>query len=173
MGIAFAPDGSMYVGETEKGRIWKVQFKGDRENFGTAQLAQMEERKKLSHIRTPDILNDRIEPKDMAIGQKTYNQYCMACHQSNGMGASGRFPPLNGTDWVIGEKERLVHLILNGMEGEIEVNGEIYDGLMPQHSFLNDDQIADVLTYIRTNFGNEASSLSAEEIENYRKTNIK
>ena len=136
-------------------------------------LAQMEERKKLSHIRTPDIIKDRIEPKDMAIGQKIYNQYCMACHQSNGKGASGRFPPLNATDWVIGDKERLVHLILNGMEGEIEVNGEIYNGLMPQHSFLNDDQIANVLTYIRTNFGNQASALSSDEVKNFRKTFVK
>ena len=173
MGIAFAPDGSMYIGETEKGRIWKVQFKGDRENFGPSQLAEMKERKTLSHIRTPDIVTDRIEPKDMAIGQKIYNQYCMACHQSNGMGASGRFPPLNSTDWVTGDKERLVRLILNGMEGAIEVNGEIYDGVMPQHSFLNDDQIADVLTYIRTNFENKAGSISAEEVENYRKSNNK
>jgi glucose/arabinose dehydrogenase/mono/diheme cytochrome c family protein len=173
MGIAFAPDGSMYIGETEKGRIWKVQFKGDRENFGPSQLAEMEERKTLSHIATPDIVTDRIEPKDMAIGQKIYNQYCMACHQSNGMGASGRFPPLNGTDWVTGDKERLVHLILNGMEGAIEVNGEIYDGVMPQHSFLNDDQIADVLTYIRTHFDNQAGSVTAEEVENYRKSNNK
>ena len=173
MGIAFAPDGSMYIGETEKGRIWKVQFKGDRENFGPSQLVEMEERKTLSHIATPDIVTDRIEPKDMAIGQKIYNQYCMACHQSNGMGASGRFPPLNGTDWVTGDKERLVHLILNGMEGAIEVNGEIYDGLMPQHSFLNDDQIADVLTYIRTHFDNQAGSVTAEEVENYRKSNNK
>ncbi|MDA8763749.1 PQQ-dependent sugar dehydrogenase [Flavobacteriaceae bacterium] len=173
MGIAFAPDGAMYIGETEKGRIWKVQFKGDRETFGTKELAQMEERKKLSHIRTPDIVNDRIEPKDLAIGQKIYNQYCMACHQSNGMGASGRFPPLNGTDWVTGDKQRLVNLILNGMEGAIEVNGEIYDGVMPQHSFLNDDQIADVLTYIRTHFGNQAESISAEEVEKLRKLNIK
>ena len=173
MGIAFAPDGSMYIGETEKGRIWKVQFKGDRENFGPSQLAEMEERKILSHIATPDIVTDRIEPKDMAIGQKIYNQYCMACHQSNGMGASGRFPPLNGTDWVTGDKERLVHLILNGMEGAIEVNGEIYEGVMPQHSFLNDDQIADVLTYIRTQFDNQAGSVTAEEVENYRKSNNK
>jgi glucose/arabinose dehydrogenase/cytochrome c553 len=173
MGIAFAPDGSMYIGETEKGKIWKVQFKGDLENFGQSQLVEMEERKKLSHIATPDIITDRIEPKDMAIGQKIYNQYCMACHQSNGMGASGRFPPLNGTDWVTGDKERLVHLILNGMEGAIEVNGEIYDGVMPQHSFLNDDQIADVLTYIRTHFDNQAGSVTAEEVENYRKSNNK
>jgi mono/diheme cytochrome c family protein len=89
------------------------------------------------------------------------------------MGASGRFPPLKGTDWVTGDKKRLVHLILNGMEGEIEVNGEIYNGLMPQHSFLNDDQIANVLTYIRTNFGNRASSLSVEEVKRFRKINIK
>ena len=136
-------------------------------------LAQMEERKKLSHIRTPDIIKDRIEPKDMAIGQRIYNQYCMACHQSNGKGASGRFPPLNATDWVIGDKERLVHLILSGMEGEIEVNGEIYNGLMPQHSFLNDDQIANVLTYIRSNFGNQASALSSDEVKNFRKTFVK
>ena len=173
MGIAFAPDCSRYIGETEKGRIWKVQFKGDRETFGTNELAQMEERKKMTHIRTPDIVKDRIEPEDLAIGQKIYNQYCMACHQSNGLGASGRFPPLNGTDWVTGDKERLVHLILNGMEGAIEVNGEIYDGVMPQHSFLNDDQIADVLTYIRTHFENKAGSISAEDVENYRKSNNK
>ena len=70
MGIAFAPDGSMYIGETEKGRIWRVQFKGDRDAFGKKELAQMEDRKRLSHIRTPDIVNDRIEPKDLAIGQK-------------------------------------------------------------------------------------------------------
>ncbi len=173
MGIAFAPDGSMYIGETEKGRIWKVQFKGDIKNFGPSQLAKMEERKTLSHIKTPDILTDRIEPKDMAIGQKIYNQYCMACHQSNGMGTSGRFPPLNGTDWVTGNKERLTNIILYGMEGAIEVNGEIYDGVMPQHSFLNDDQIADVLTYIRTNFGNQAQSILPEEVENFRKSNKK
>ena len=134
---------------------------------------KVEKRKTLSHIRTPDIIDDRIEKKDMAIGQKIYNQYCMACHQSNGMGASGRFPPLNGTDWVTGNKERLVHLILNGMEGEIEVNGEIYDGLMPQHAFLNDDQIADVLTYIRTHFDNQAGSITAEEVEKFRKSNKK
>lgn len=173
MGIAFAPDGSMYIGETERGRIWKIQFNGDRKYFGATQLAKMEERKKLSHIRTPDIFTDRIETENLVVGQKIYNQYCLACHQSNGKGASGRFPPLNGTDWVIGDKERLVHIILNGMEGEIEVNGEIYDGVMPQHSFLNDDQIADVLTYIRTNFENQASSLSAEEVEKFRETFVK
>ena len=78
----------------KKGRIWRVQFKGDRNQFGATELAEMEKSlKTLSHIRTPDIIDDRIEKKDLAIGQKIYNQYCMACHQSNGMGASGRFLP--------------------------------------------------------------------------------
>jgi mono/diheme cytochrome c family protein len=97
----------------------------------------------------------------------------MACHQSDGKGASGRFPPLNKTDWVIGNKERLVHLMLNGMEGPIEVNGENYNGIMPQHSFLKDNEIAEVLSYIRTHFGNTSNSISTEEVTKYRTTNSK
>lgn len=173
MGIAFAPDGSMYIGDTEKGRIWRVQFTGDKTQFGMQNLAQMEDRKQLSHIRTPDFEKDNLTEKNITEGQQIYNTYCMACHQSNGKGASGRFPPLNKTDWVVGDKERLVHLILNGMEGPIKVNGEDYNGLMPQHAFLNDDQIAKVLTYIRTHFGNNASPISANEVKKYRTSNVK
>ena len=133
----------------------------------------MEARKLLSHIRTPDIKKDNLTEKNSSEGQQIYNTYCVACHQSNGKGASGRFPPLNKTDWVVGDKERLVHLILNGMEGPIKVNGEDYNGLMPQHAFLKDDQIAKVLTYIRTHFGNEASPLSVAEVKKYRTSNPK
>ena len=57
------------------------------------------------------------------------------------------------------------------MNGPIEVNGEPFDGLMPQHSFLSDEDIADVLTYIRTNFGNNSSPVSNDEIAKFRKTN--
>lgn len=173
MGIAFAPDGSMYIGDTEKGRIWRVKFTGDKTTFGSQNLAKMEARKLLSHIRTPDIKKDNLTEKNSSEGQQIYNTYCVACHQSNGKGASGRFPPLNKTDWVVGDKERLVHLILNGMEGPIKVNGEDYNGLMPQHAFLKDDQIAKVLTYIRTHFGNEASPLSVAEVKKYRTSNSK
>lgn len=172
MGIAFSPDGAMYIGETEKGRIWRIEFKGNRENYNKTHRVAMEKRKAMSHIRTPDIISDRIVPNDLAVGQKIYNQFCEACHQSNGLGASGRFPPLNDAYWVNEDKERLTHIILNGMEGPIQVNGEFYDGLMPQHSFLNDDEIADVLTYIRTHFGNQAGAVTAEEIEYFRKSNL-
>ncbi len=170
MGIAMGPDGSLYIGDTEKGKIWRIMFKGDKGNFGEAQLAQMEERKQLSHIRTPDEEEDNLQKGLVEKGATIYRTYCGTCHQRNGKGASGRFPPLAGTDWVTGDKKRLINIILNGLEGSIEVNGENYDNLMPQHRFLSDEDIAQVLTYIRQNFGNEATAVSVEEVKQVRET---
>ena len=95
------------------------------------------------------------KPKVVTAGQELYNIYCISCHQGDGKGAKGRFPSLVGTDWVTGDKKRLINVLLNGLEGEIIVNGETWNGYMPQHSFLNDQQITDILNYIRTNFGNK------------------
>ncbi|MDA8644086.1 PQQ-dependent sugar dehydrogenase [Flavobacteriaceae bacterium] len=173
MGIAFAPDGTMYIGDTEKGRIWSVKFTGDKNQFGKASLEKMEARKLLSHFRTPDPDQDHLGEKNLTGGQLIYKTYCAACHQRNGKGASGRFPPLDKTDWVVGDKERLVHLVLNGMEGPIKVNGEDYNSMMPQHSFLKDVEIAKVLTYIRKNFGNDATAVTVEEVKKFRESNTK
>lgn len=168
MGIAMGPDGSLYISESKKGKIWRVMYKGDRDNFGEAQLAQMEKRKSLSHIRTPDQVDDNLQ-KDMEVGgEAIYSTYCGTCHQQDGQGDSGRFPPLAGTDWVTGNKERLIQVVLNGLEGSIEVKGEIYNNIMPQHSFLSNEEVAKVLTYIRQNFGNDASAVSPEEVNEIR-----
>ena len=171
MSIAFSPDGSMYIGETVTGRIWRIEFEGEREKFGDKELENMEARKEMTHIRTPDIINDRIVLNNSKTGQSIYNQFCIACHQSDGRGDSPRFPTLVDTDWVNGDKKRLLDLTINGMEGPIKVNGETFDGVMPQHSFLNDKEIADVLTYIRTNFGNNSSPITFQEVAEFRKTN--
>ncbi len=168
MGIAFGPKGDMYISDSVKGKIWKVVYTGDRSTFGEEQLAQMKKRKELSHIRTPDRIKDNLMQDDIDGGAKTYYTYCSACHQKNGGGATGRFPPVANTDWVTGDKERLIKIILEGMEGSIQVHGETYNGVMPQHSFLSDKEIADVLTYIRSNFGNEASAIEPEEVEEIR-----
>ncbi len=185
MGLAFSPKGGMFIGDTEKGRIWKIEFNGNRDRFSSTDLFKMEKRKLNSNIRTPDKEKDKIEigtdyeyrdgilfklnrPKEVSVGQELYNIYCISCHQGDGKGAKGRFPTLVGTDWVIGDKKRLIKVLLNGLEGEINVNGESWNGYMPQHSFLSDKQITDILNYIRTSFGNKASKLEIGEVKKLR-----
>lgn len=170
MGIAMGPDGSLYISDTEKGKIWRIMFKGDRKNFGEAQLAKMEKRKLASNIRKPDKIKDDLDKGEVAGGAKVYTIYCGTCHQGDGKGASGRFPPLAGSPWVTGNKERLINIVMAGLEGPITVNGEDFNGTMPQHSFLGNEEIANVLTYIRQNFGNKASAITPQEVENVRST---
>lgn len=102
-------------------------------------------------------------------GQAIYEQYCLTCHQVNGSGVPSLNPPLRQTDWVLGDKNRLINVLLNGLQGQ-EIEGETYDNVMPAHNFLNDEQIADVLTYIRSNFGNKASAVTADEVKAVRTT---
>lgn len=97
-------------------------------------------------------------------GLKVYNQYCVVCHQADGQGVPNAFPPLIQTDWVLGDKERLIGVVLNGLSGEIEVNGETYNSAMVAHDFLTDEEIAAVITYVRSSFGNDADGVTAEEV---------
>jgi len=168
MGIAVGPDGSLYIGETEEGKIWRIMFKGNKSEFGAQQLAKMEDRKSKSNLRRPHEIDDNLAGIETVAGQTTYGTYCSTCHQQNGKGATGRFPTLVATDWVNGDKNRLIGIILNGLQGPIEVNGVPYEGLMPQHSYLSDADIAEVLTYIRQGFGNNASEVTVEEVSQVR-----
>ena len=97
-------------------------------------------------------------------GQLIYEQNCLTCHQSNGSGVPNLNPPLRGTDWVLGDKTRLINVVLKGLQGQ-EIEGDMYDNAMPAHDFLKDDQIADVLTFIRSNFGNKADAITADEVK--------
>lgn len=168
MGIATGPDGSLYITESNKGKIWRIMYKGEKEGFGETQLVEMENRKRLSHLRIPAEVNDNLQKEVLTGGEKLYIDYCAECHQKDGKGASGRFPPLADTDWVTGDKERLVKTVLEGLEGNIEVNGEAYNNIMPAFGFLGDEEAASLLTYIRKSFGNNASAISPREINHLR-----
>jgi len=169
MAIAMGPDGSLYLSETVKGKIWRVMYKGDKKNFGEASLAKMEARKALPHIRTPHEIDDNLKKGQVTGGEKIYQTYCASCHQQNGKGAEGRFPPLVDASWVKGDKTKLINVLLNGLEGNIEVNGVGYNGIMPKHSFLTDEEAAGVLTYIRQNFGKKEDVITADEVGKLRK----
>lgn len=109
------------------------------------------------------------QKKKVNEGQKIYTEYCLACHQEDGSGVPNMNPPLRKSDWVNGDKTRLINVVLNGLDEEIEVNGDSYRGIMASHSFLNDKQIADVLTFIRSNFDNTSDAIKPEEVKALRK----
>lgn len=97
---------------------------------------------------------------------------CFTCHQPTGEGLAGQFPPLAGSDWVLGDKERLIKISIYGLMGEIEVNGIKYNNVMAPPGIppgsLTDQQIADVLTYIRNDWGNSASAVTSLEVSAVR-----
>ena len=85
-----------------------------------------------------------------------------------------RFPPLNESEWVNGDKNRLISVVLNGLSGPIKVKGQEYSDAMPAHgSFLSDDQIAEVLTYVRSNWGNTSDAVTKAEVAEMRKATTK
>lgn len=168
MGLATGPDGSLYISESNKGKVWRVMYKGKKSKFGKAELAQMENRKSRSYIKTPDEVRDNLHKGDELEGSILYNTYCANCHQRDGKGDNNRFPPLAGSDWVTGEEKRLIDLVLNGLQGEIKVNGKAYNGLMPPNNHLDDHAIASILTYIRMNFNNKSASVNALQVSKVR-----
>lgn len=165
VGLAEGPDGSLYVSDSVNGRIWRVMFGGNRATFGSAQLARMETLKESqAHIRTPDEERDVLGREVTDAGAKIYATYCVACHQTDGKGDGARFPSLVSTQWVSGSKNRLIGLVLNGLEGEINVEGKSFTGVMPANNFLSDDQLAQLLTFLRQNFGNHGDAVTAAEV---------
>lgn len=104
-------------------------------------------------------------------GAAVYAQQCVACHQGNGEGLAGAFPPLAGADWVTEDPETPVKILLAGLSGPIEVNGATYNGAMPAFgAVLSDAEIAAVVTHIRTTWGNEASEVTAEQVASIRES---
>ena len=104
-------------------------------------------------------------------GAKVFRAQCAQCHQTNGVGVAGVFPPLAGSDWVTGHSEKLARILINGLNGPIEVLGESYNGNMPAFGpnglNLRPKEIAGVMTYIRQEWGNTASEVSVEAVEAY------
>jgi mono/diheme cytochrome c family protein len=104
-------------------------------------------------------------------GKKVYDSVCLACHMRDGSGVPGMHPPLIESEFVNGDPGKLITIILKGLSGKIEIQGEIYNSIMPPQANLSDKQIADVLTYIRSNFGNNSSAISMEQVQKIRADN--
>ena len=110
---------------------------------------------------------------ELKAGEVVYQRFCCACHQSKGKGIQGMYPPLAGNTVLRGPDESLVRILLMGKSGQIEVNSVTYAGMMPPQSYLSDEQVANVLNYIRTGICNIPSTITADEVSSTRKTQRK
>jgi mono/diheme cytochrome c family protein len=104
----------------------------------------------------------------VAAGKKLYAT-CATCHQTSGKGLPNVYPPLAASEWVTGSEERLIRILLHGLNGPLTVAGKQYNGAMPAFGpgggyNWSDDKIAHVLTYIRQEWGNAASSIAPEKV---------
>ncbi len=106
----------------------------------------------------------------MAGGKKVFVQYCLTCHQADGGGVQNMNPPLIKTTYVLGDKTKLVSILQNGFKEKVDINGDTYSNIMPAFEYLKDQEIADVLTYVRNSFGNKASMVTLKEVTAIRPT---
>ncbi len=107
--------------------------------------------------------------QQIAAGESRYSGTCSVCHQPNGAGMEGVFPPLAKSDFLMTDKQRAIAVVLNGLSGKITVNGTAYDSVMPPMSQLTDDEVAHILTYVRNSWGNKGDAVTAAEVADVRK----
>jgi mono/diheme cytochrome c family protein len=101
-------------------------------------------------------------------GQAVYQKECLSCHQADGGGVPHMNPPLVGSTNVLKDKKKIIGIVLNGMTDRIPLDDEYYSNNMASHSYLTNQQIADVLNYIRNSFGNKADIITAGEVKTVR-----
>jgi mono/diheme cytochrome c family protein len=105
-----------------------------------------------------------------ALGKQVYMQTCVACHQPTGAGLPAVFPPITNSKYVSGSAERLAAIILKGNAGPFTVDGKQFNNIMtPLEAVLTDDKIAAVMTYVRSNFGNNAPAVTPDFVAGVRK----
>jgi mono/diheme cytochrome c family protein len=115
----------------------------------------------------PKESNPRSKTERVELGRRLFTTICAACHQPTGQGLPGRFPPLAGSDFLNSNKERAIQVVLNGLQGEVVVNGFRFNNSMPQFP-LSDGEIASALTYVYNSFGNSGKDVTPEEVKALR-----
>jgi mono/diheme cytochrome c family protein len=141
--------------------LWGPALAANQLHFGSA--AQADYLKKL--LGTPR--------KAMSAGENIYEMACLPCHQPEGKGLPGVYPPLAGSDWVRGDKERVIRVVLHGLTGPVTVAGQNFGHTpasvpMPAMGGLEDAQLAELLTFVRGEFGAGASPVTAAEVKAVR-----
>jgi len=147
-------------------------YLGQQSDAGSAaskRLAELVAAKQEAIAQNPEIAGITKEIQ-IERGKKVFLSACFACHQANGQGLPGIFPPLAGSDFLKADKERAIHAVAKGLSGPITVNGKPYNNIMPPQDF-SDEQLADALTYVMNSWGNDFGTVSAADVKRIRQQN--
>jgi nitrite reductase (NO-forming) len=141
-------------------------YLGEQASEGTQaaqKIAALEQQVQQTIKQTPTIarLTKEIQIEK---GKRVFLQHCAMCHQPDGKGLPQVFPPLAQSDYLMADKTRSIGVVLRGLSGAVAVNGQTYNGVMPPQVQLSNEQVADVLTFIRNSWGNAGEEVSAEEV---------
>ena len=157
-GLAVGPDGSLYISETEKGRIWRVIYTGE----APARAAPAPVPAPAQTVATNAGGSGR--------GAEFYNQVCVACHMPDGKGVPGMQAPLAGSAVVTGNPSTVIQVLLRGPADVLPATRPKYGVVMPPFgATYNDADVAAVLTFVRSSFGNQASAITAAQVAAQRK----
>lgn len=145
-------------------KVWRTALADGKLNFGGSE----KQRAYVSKIAGSGPVREHA-------GKAVYDALCLNCHQPGGVGLPGVYPPLAGSEWMVGDKDVLIKITLHGLMGPIEVKGNQYGVTTPvpmPPMGLEDQQVADVLSYLRrAEFGNEASAVTADDVAKVRAAN--
>jgi len=134
-------------------------------------LAEKAEPSNAVDVATKEMNQGKLSKEaQIAAGKSLYSGTCSACHQANGEGLPNVFPPLAKSDFLMADKNRSIEVVLNGISGPIKVNGKDYNSVMPPLSQLNDDEIANILTYVRNSWGNSGDEVTVQEVAKIRES---
>ena len=119
---------------------------------------------------TASLYQEKTKEESIVAGEEIYQDFCLQCHLTTGVGVSGVFPPLKNSDYLMNNIDKSIAGIKFGLKGEIVVNDEIYDGVMAKQG-LDDEEIADVMNYILNQWGNSYDAqITTQQVSEVQKS---
>ncbi|MEB0138076.1 copper-containing nitrite reductase [Undibacterium sp. CCC2.1] len=145
------------------GKELDAVYLGDRAQANLAAVATAQQAVERGTLSLQDQVN---------AGAQLFAGTCSVCHQSNGAGLAGVFPPLAKSDYLNADPTRAIGILLHGLNGKVSVNGKEFDSVMPAMNQLNDDEVANILTYVLNTWDNQGGRISAAAVKTVRATAV-